>query len=198
MRTFVAIEIAQDVASKLNNVQYGLQKAFGGRAVDWVGADGIHITLKFLGEISAQKASRLSQEFGRVAQSSEPFTLAASGLGCFPHCRRPRLLWVGVEGDLSALERLQNATERSALRLGFAPDRRCFSAHLTIGRVRSSLRGSEVQALGEAVRAAKRQRFAEWQVAEMVLMQSSLMRGRAQYAAWARIPFQHGENIAIG
>ena len=198
MRAFVAIEITQSVANKLTVVQRGLQEAVGGRDVRWVRADAIHITLQFLGEISAEQASMLSEEFGRAAESVEPFTLAASGLGCFPNCRRPRLLWAGVEDDLSALERLQNATERCAIQLGHAPDRRRFSAHLTIGRISSRLRRVEADVLREAVRAAKGQRFGEWRVAEMVLMQSTLGSDGAQYTRWARIPFQHEPHITIG
>ena len=198
MRAFAAIEITKSVANKLTVVQRGLQEAIGGRDVRWVRPDAIHITLKFLGEISAEQASMLLQEFVRVAESAEPFTLAASGLGCFPHCRSPRLLWAGVEDDLSALEQLQNATERCSVQLGHTADRRRFSAHLTIGRIRSRLRPVEADVLREAVRAANGQRFAEWQVAEMVLMQSKLCSDGAQYTRWARIPFQHGPPITIG
>lgn len=199
MRAFAAIEITKSVADKLTVVQHGLQEAIGGRGVRWVRPDAIHITLKFLGEISAEQASMLLQEFVSVAESAEPFTLAASGLGCFPHCRSPRLLWAGVEDDLSALEQLQNATERCSVQLGHTADRRRFSAHLTIGRIRSSrLRPVEAEVLREAVRAANGQRFGEWQVAEMVLMQSKLGSDGAQYTRWARIPFQHGQPITIG
>ncbi len=190
MRAFVAIEIAESVADKLTNVQRGLRESVGIRAVRWVRADAMHITLKFLGDISAEQATRLTQEFVCVAESAEPFTLAASGIGCFPHCRHPRLLWAGFEDDVSALERLQRAIECCAMQLGHAPDRHRFSAHLTIGRVRFRLRHVEVDALCEAVLAAKGQRFGEWRVAEMVLMQSNLGRGGAQYSRWARIPLK--------
>lgn len=198
MRAFVAIEIAQSVVGKLTHLQRELQETVGVRAVRWVHADAIHITLKFLGEISAEQASGLLQEFGRAAESTEPFTLSASGLGCFPDCGRARLLWAGVNDDLSALERLRNEIERCAVQLGHAPDRRRFSAHLTIGRVRSGLRRAEADKLCEAVRAAKGMRYAEWRVAEMVLMQSKLARGGARYARWACIPFQQDQRIAIG
>ena len=197
MRAFVAIEITQAVASKLNNVQDALQEAVGGQAVRWVSLDRMHITLKFLGEISVDQASQLLQEFRRATESVEPFALAATGLGCYPHCRRPRLLWAGVEDDLSELELLQNVTERCAVQLGHTPERRRFSAHLTLGRVRSELRRAEVDALSEAIRAAKGLRFAEWRVAEIVLMKSPLARGRAQYARWARIPFRHDDHTTI-
>ena len=198
MRAFVAIEIAQNVVGKFTHLQRELQEAVGGRAVRWVDADAIHITLKFLGDISAEQASRLLQGLGRAAEFTEPFTLSASGLGCFPDCGRARLLWAGVNDDLSALERLQNEIERCAVKLGYAPDRRRFSGHLTIGRVRSGLRRAEADKLCEAVRVAKGMRYAEWRVAEMVLMQSKLGRGGARYGRWACIPFWQAHRIATG
>ncbi len=197
IRAFVAIEISEDVAARLADVQHRFQEAFGGRAVRWVRADAIHITLKFLGEISTQRATRLSRELERPAQSAEPFTLAAAGMGCFPHCRRPRLLWAGVEGDVTALKRLQNAAENCAARLGYVPNRRRFSAHLTIGRVRSGLRRAEIHVLREAMREVEGPRVAQWRVTEMVLMQSTLGLGGAQYSPWARIPLRHDQRIEI-
>ena len=198
MRAFVAIEVSEGVAVRLADVQLRLQEALGGRAVRWVRADAIHMTLKFLGEISAEQASRLSQVLGRAAQSAEPFALTAAGMGCFPDCRRPRLLWAGVDGDATALKRLQSAAESCAVRLGYAPDRRRFTAHLTIGRVRSGLQRAEAHALRKAMRGVEEERFAQWRVTEMVLMQSTLARGGAQHARWARIPFQRDDRIAIG
>ncbi|HJO33418.1 MAG: RNA 2',3'-cyclic phosphodiesterase [Anaerolineales bacterium] len=198
MRAFVAIEVSEGVAVRLADVQLRLQEALGGRAVRWVRADAIHMTLKFLGEISAEQASRLSQVLGRAAQSAEPFALTAAGMGCFPDCRRPRLLWAGVDGDATALKRLQSAAESCAVRLGYAPDRRRFSAHLTIGRVRSGLQRVEAHALREAMRGVGEERFAQWRVTEMVLMQSTLARSGAQYGCWARMPFQQDYRITIG
>lgn len=191
MRAFLAIEIANGVASKLAKLQLELQRAIGSSPVRWVSEDAIHITLKFLGEISVEQASRLSHELGFLAGSVEPFTLAAAGLGCFPHCGRPRIVWIGVDDDLRALESLQNAVECWAVRLGYIPERHRFSAHITVGRVRTGLRSVEIASLREAFTSANKLRFGHWRVTEVVLMQSEFMPGGVQYSCWARIPFQH-------
>ena len=188
MRVFLAVEVAPSATTGITKLQHHLEEAIGGRKVRWTSPNDLHITLKFLGDTSVSRTTQLLQGLPRTIGTAEPFMLTASGLGCFPNSRRPRLLWVGVGKDIDALERLQQGIERCAVDLGFAPARRRFHAHLTIGRIRSQLRQSQVYYLSQLTREVERQRFAEWRVKELVVVESKICSAGAQYIRWGRIP----------
>ena len=152
VRTFVAIEIPPVAQVILAATQEALQAIRGARdAVKWVRPEIIHITLQFLGDVPAARVRAVGEAVARACADVPAFTLRLSGAGAYPNLRRPRVLWVGLAGRLDVLAHLQSMVERELAGLGFAPEERAFSPHLTLGRVRRDADPAVVQALGQAV-----------------------------------------------
>lgn len=170
----------------------GLRQAISGqlaewRAIDapiaWVDPAGAHLTLRFLGSADEERLAALGDRLGELAASAEPIHARAGATGAFPGWDRPRVLWLGVESG-GAIERLAGAVEAAAREVGFDPEERAFTAHLTLGRVRGQ---------GGARRAARAMRG--WTTAgpperipELVLFRSELHPGGARHIPLARYP----------
>ena len=108
------------------------------RGVRTVRPDGIHLTLKFLGDIEAGRVAEVSEAIDRATAGLDPFDLGLGKAGVFPNWRSPRVLWIGLDGDLEALGRLHEAVEREIVALGLEADNRAYQPHLTLGRVRDN------------------------------------------------------------
>ncbi|MGD2143484.1 MAG: RNA 2',3'-cyclic phosphodiesterase, partial [Anaerolineae bacterium] len=121
VRLFVAIPLPDSLLEKLADVQYRLQGKVAPGMVRWVGAEGIHLTLKFLGDTPRDRLPTIREALSVVARNAPACALAAEGLGCFPNKRRPRVLWVGVSEATGRLEALQRAIEEAMTGLGYRP-----------------------------------------------------------------------------
>jgi RNA 2',3'-cyclic 3'-phosphodiesterase len=181
VRIFIAIELPPPVLDRLDDLQARLRQDLPARWVRWVRPQGMHLTLKFLGENPASRVDAVSAAMVNAAAAHAPFSLSVHGLGCFPNLRRPRVLWVGVEEPAGVLAALQRDVERALVPLGFSPEARPFSPHLTLGRVRGGARG-QIEALGQVVGRAKA-RVGEMPVAAIHLMRSDLLPGGAVYTS---------------
>jgi RNA 2',3'-cyclic 3'-phosphodiesterase len=155
IRAFIAIELSDDIHHRLDDVEHQIQSRAGEtarRAVRWVAAENIHLTLKFLGDVSTDQLTPITGLLAEVAASYPGLDLTIGGSGAFPNARRPRVVWVGCEGS-PVLGRLQKAVDQAMDRLGYPREERPFSPHLTLGRVNENARGDElaqlVRALGE-------------------------------------------------
>lgn len=145
LRAFIASDIPPEIKQAISSQTTSLRKE-SGRAVRWVTPENIHLTLKFLGEVSASNLELLAQALRAECAQTTSFTVSVEGLGCFPNPRRPRILWVGLTAP-PALNRLQHQVEAIAARLGYPPEDKPFSPHLTIGRVREQASPAELQSL---------------------------------------------------
>lgn len=172
IRTFIAVELPGDVQRGLVRVQEDLKRSHP--PVRWVSPERIHVTLKFLGEIPAEQVETVCQVVERVAASAVPFELEAVGAGVFPNLRRPRVVWVGVQGDLPALQALQERLERELAQAGFPREERPFSPHLTLGRVQDRASPAEARSLGQLVGGLEVPSLGRWRVEEIVVMRSDL------------------------
>jgi len=135
LRVFIAIDLPETLRAEIGRLQASLKKL--GADVRWVRPEGVHLTLKFLGEVEEKTVEALAGSVESVCAVHPPPTLALAGTGVFPDQRRPRVVWVGLEGDLAPLTELQQAIDRAAEAFGFEPEKRAFNPHLTLGRVRS-------------------------------------------------------------
>jgi 2'-5' RNA ligase len=115
-----------------------------------VATENLHLTLKFLGDISPANLERLAGLLTTEAAVHAPFSFAVSGIGAFPNPRRARVIWIGLEAP-PALAALQHIVEAAADRLGYPPEERSFSPHLTIGRVDQSATSSDLQKIKTAL-----------------------------------------------
>ena len=182
IRTFVAIELPSDVLDALAAVQEKLRRGPGGAAGRWVKKEGIHLTLKFLGEVPSEKLQAIDQAVARACSNHPTFTLRVGSLGCFPNVRRPRVVWVGVHEETGQLAALQKDIERELAGLGFPPEVRAFTPHLTLARVAEKASRQEVEALGKAVSEQDLKVLAQMRVTEVSVMKSDLRPEGAFYA----------------
>ena len=133
IRTFVALEMPVAVKRQVVSVARHLSHLGQMR---WVRSEGVHLTLKFLGDVEENRVADIVSAVQQVASKFQPFALSTAGLGGFPRLERARVLWLGVEGDLERLRILQGRIAQKLEDLGFERERRRFFAHVTVGRAR--------------------------------------------------------------
>jgi len=172
VRTFVAIELPAAVQRGLTQVQERLQR--DRPPVRWVATDKIHVTLVFLGEIPGEKVAIVGESAARAAAGVAPFEIEAAGVGVFPNPNRPRVVWVGIQGEMEALRSLHARLETDLAACGFPKEDRPFSPHLTLGRVRDRATPPEVRALGQAVTALQVPSLGRWRVEHFSVIRSDL------------------------
>lgn len=188
MRAFLAVlpsePVAEAVAAEIERLR-GLS-----RAVAWVPRPNLHVTLRFLGEQTADRLREVTGALEGRATTSAPFCLTLHGLGAFPSLERPRILWVGATGGATAIRALHGLVEGAVESCGLGREPRPWHPHLTIGRVLDQRRrGREVgPVLREAVREAAGRSFGVVPVRVISLMHSHLSPGGARYRELARIP----------
>lgn len=184
IRCFIAVELPQDVKDSLAASQSRLKRA-GDGAVKWVAPEGIHLTLKFLGSVDAEKIQAITLAIAQAAKGTGTLKLATRGIGAFPSWQRVRVVWVGLEGDVDRLKILQERADEALKPLGFAPEARAFSPHLTLGRVRETVGSVERHKLGEALSAVNAEGSSDWTATELSLMRSELRPTGAIYSQLA-------------
>ena len=181
IRAFIAIELSEELKANLAQIQEKL-KSGPESVVKWVDPEAIHLTLKFLGNISRDKVSEITKAIAEAARAVAPFHLEVAGLGAFPNLVTPKVAWVGLSGDLESLSRLQKAIDRALVPLGFAPEDRAFSPHLTLGRVRDQATAEERRKLGNRISSLEVQGRHSLYVDKIVLMRSELTSKGAIYS----------------
>ncbi len=185
LRLFVALEPPEPVRRRLAAIQDRLRREAGRHAeeVRWIAPGNIHLTLQFLGAVPEERLDAIRQALAEVAATSQPLRLELRGAGGFPSARRPRVVWTGVGGDADALGRLVADLGRRLAPLGFAPEDRPFSPHLTHGRARD---GRGAPGLGGALAGATADDGSPWRADELVLFRSHLSAGGSRYEPLAR------------
>jgi 2'-5' RNA ligase len=158
------------------------------RGVRWVDPSGIHLTLKFLGNINGSLVEPVFQAMSRSAGGSQPFQLRLEGLGAFPDLRQPRVLWAGAEGDLPSLGHLQERVDREVAPVGFALEQRGFNPHLTLGRVRDSVAPPQRQGIGAIMTQTSLAPSEPWTVRELHLIQSNFTPNGTFYTSMGSVP----------
>lgn len=184
IRSFIAVNLSAEVKGALQAIEEKLKERHH-PFVKWVAPENIHITLKFLGGVPPDDIPGIAGVVARVAEPLTEFPLRLEELGAFPGWQRPQVVWVGVGGEVDRLSVVQRDIEEALRPLGFAPESRRFSPHLTLGRIREQASGQE------------RHRFAAWaqsvgvetgqiiEVRRISLMRSQLTPGGAVYSEMA-------------
>jgi len=192
IRAFLAIEPPETVRQAMATLQSRLKYSLSG-AISWVRPEGIHLTLKFFGTIAQMDIPRISAAVGPVAARFAPLKLEVRRLGLFPDSRRPRVLWLGLEGDLSALKALQEAVDRELARTGFRREERPFRAHLTLARIKST-RG--LSGLDRILNKGETYEAGRFQASGLTLFRSQLTPQGAIYSELGAYPFLSGGEFA--
>ncbi|MCS6909467.1 MAG: RNA 2',3'-cyclic phosphodiesterase [Anaerolineales bacterium] len=188
LRLFAALELPAPVLEQLAALAEALRAGAPKDAVRWVRPEGVHLTLKFYGEVEAKRVKDLQAVLTEAAMTAGPLTFVLAGVGAFPNLTRPRVIWAGVAGDVAALKRLQAAVEAASVRCGFAPEDKPFNPHLTLGRVNQPLRPQEHGRLARALEQAQTPPGAPFTLDALSLMRSELHRGGALYTRLFSVP----------
>ena len=183
MRAFIGISLPDEARRSLAALQQELEQS---RAdVKWVEPEQLHVTLKFLDEISDAQQSQIAQFLSRLAQQQPTFSIDLKAIGAFPSLNNPRILWVGVGEGTSQVIRLAGAIEEEARACSLRQEERPYSAHVTIGRVRSA---RHLQELIQQLSAVSWQPPTPWQVASLTFYHSVLSSAGPAYAVLAEVP----------
>ena len=169
MRTFIAIELSEEIRSSLSQIQSHLK--YSGADVKWVEKDNIHLTLKFLGEISEAKAEEVKKALDSIARETSKFEITLKDIGAFPKIEFPRVIWVGLDKGAAESVELAAKVDEALSGIGFQKESRPFASHLTIGRVRSP---KNREALKEKVTGYKGPIPGSQMISSAILFQSTL------------------------
>jgi 2'-5' RNA ligase len=181
MRLFVALDLEPSILSSLQALMNELKST--GADVRWVRPEGMHLTLKFIGEVAEEMPPRIEEALRRVT-SAEPARLSFRGLGYFPNPRRPSVFWVGVDASEN-LPPVAAEIEAALEPLGIRREKRDYRPHLTLGRFKGSQGLSRLQ---EKIRSLPTTEFGEQEARAFFLYQSRLSPRGAQYTKLAEFP----------
>lgn len=196
MRAFVAIELSDDAKRALAALIQSLRN----RRIDGlrlVRPEGIHLTLKFLGNIDASRVPRIAAALAAVSARHAPFRLTLTAPGFFPNADRARVLWIGVGGDMRPLIDLQRDVDQTLAALGFAAETRPFNPHLTIARMRDNAARADRRRAADALAAYPLPPGIAVSANAVSLMQSELRPGGAVYTRIAHAALSGGPPIHI-
>ncbi len=146
LRAFLAAELPSTIQDRIEAATADLHERLGSELIRWVPSRNIHLTLKFLGEVSATNMRLIMDLLTARAAQYDPFEVVVGGFGAYPSARRPRVLWIGLRAPAELAE-LQRDIEAATARLGYSGEARGFSPHLTIGRVRQNASSVDLQTI---------------------------------------------------
>jgi 2'-5' RNA ligase len=181
VRSFVAVELPEDAQDRLAIIQQQLRHG-AEQGVKWVDPRGVHLTLKFLGNVPAAKLPEIEQALRVSVPAYLPLRLGLGEVGAFPSVRSPRVIWVGLRGEIDRLAALQDAVERALEPLGFPREGRAFAPHLTLGRAREGISLEERRRVSESIGNVSRVGDLSFEVVSIVVMRSQLTRKGAIYS----------------
>lgn len=189
LRTFIAVEISHSMQETIRQKTESLRRATGTSLVRWVPTQNIHLTLKFLGDVSLANIDTLTQMLRAEADSCPPFDIHISGLGSFPNSKRPRVLFIGIQAP-AELEALYRGIESGTARLGYESEERGFSPHLTLGRVRQYISASDQQRIRKALEEAQVDSLGTARVDSVQIYKSELKPSGSVYTKLFSAPLQ--------
>ena len=189
LRTFIAVDINSSILESIHKQIESLRKKIGNSAVRWVLASNIHLTLKFLGDVSPDKMDALTGILQTEADSCQQFDIRIGGLGSFPNSKRPRVLFIGIQAP-AELEALKRGIESATTKLGCKSETRVFSPHLTIGRVRENITSADQQIIRKALEKIKIDSLGTARVDSVHLYKSELKPTGAIYTKLFSAPLR--------
>jgi len=181
-RIFLAIDLPKDLIKAIEKEQLKWKET--GAGVKWVSPPQIHLTIKFIGEITEARLKQLIEATQQICEQMEGFVLSLEGTGAFPSPKRPKVFWLGVSGELDKLHALQSAIESGLEKIGFPREKRKFSPHITIARTK---RDKNLHKLCRQMAASKLP-SSNFRVNEVVIYQSILGPQGPKYIPVARCP----------
>ncbi len=191
IRAFIAVPLPAEVRDHARRLQGLLQEQ--GLGMRWVKPDAIHLTLKFLGDIDNEQVPVLEKALAAVALGTPPLALAVKGLGVFPNVKKARVLWMGLAGETALLHAAHKRLETQLVLMGYKPEKRRYSAHLTLARARGVL---DPHRLVRCMEAAGGFEAVAFTARQMVLYQSDLRPGGAVYTVLVKKSLEHSGQVS--
>jgi RNA 2',3'-cyclic 3'-phosphodiesterase len=186
IRTFVAVELPAEIRKRLADTQAQLRGSMGGaeKAVRWSRVEGVHLTLQFLGDVPPGSIDAILGGVRAGCIGATPIDLILGSVGAFPTVEKPRVLWLGLNGDAAQLQTLQAGISQQLGALGYQPDKP-FKPHITLGRVREHVSREELADISRSLQvvAGKSTPHPSFTVHEVSLMKSDLQPAGAVYTA---------------
>ncbi|MGQ9646471.1 MAG: RNA 2',3'-cyclic phosphodiesterase [Thermodesulfobacteriota bacterium] len=184
IRSFLAIELPEAIRRKIEEVQRELRLSHAD--VRWVSPENIHLTLKFFGNIDESRIDPIVRSLEGPIEATSPFSLSTHGMGAFPHLKKPRVIWMGLQEGKQDLVALQRQIDGELMKIGFEPEGRDFHPHLTLGRVRSN-RGID-ELIGRMER-YREEGFGDFGVERITLFKSDLKPSGPIYTRLRELKF---------
>jgi 2'-5' RNA ligase len=188
LRTFLALDLGPALRQRCLDLQTALAREVDG--VRWVEPENLHVTLLFLGEVDEREIAEVCRAATRVGMATAAFTLELRGVGCFPHPRRPRVVWAGLAAGRAETVALHDALELELLELGcYRREERQYTPHVTLGRVKGERAVASL--------APQMDRHAGWSggavaVRELLILSSELGRDGSRYTVLGRAALHAG------
>jgi len=177
IRSFLAFELPLEIKAVVNRVSEELKRS--SLDVKWVKSGNIHLTLVFMGDVEVNEIPTIKEEVEKVCLTCDAFDISLKGLGCFPHMRKPRVIWIGLDGNLERMSFFRDTLQECLMPFGIKEEKRRFKPHLTLGRFRKPKRTSseELELLSSYGDVAS----PVCSLTELVLFKSELNPGGARY-----------------
>ena len=177
IRSFLAFELPLEVESVVTWVSDELRRS--SLDAKWVKSGNIHLTVVFMGDVETDEIPAIKEEIGETCLTYGAFDISLKGLGCFPHSRKPRVIWFGLDGDLERMPSFRDALQERLIPFGIKEEKRRFKPHLTLGRFRKPRRTSSeglelLSRYGDVISPV-------CSLKELVLFKSDLKPGGARY-----------------
>jgi 2'-5' RNA ligase len=180
IRAFIAIDLSQGILERIDQMSLDLRSRLEKVPVRWVPAENIHLTLKFLGNVSTANLEMLKEIMGNVVANHHECDISVGGIGAFPKTHNPRVIWVGMEVPQELIS-LQHNIEIETARLGYSREHRPFSPHLTFGRVSRNASSQDVRAIAEILDSYKVGFLGATRISSVYLYRSDLKPDGAVY-----------------
>jgi 2'-5' RNA ligase len=189
IRSYVAVELPDDIRQALAAWQRDFKAKSPPDAVRWARPEVIHLTLQFLGDVAPGQIEAIVGALRGACAGRSPFTFELAGVGVFPNPSRPRVVWAGVVEPSGALVALQKGVSQALSPLGFPPEERPFTPHLTIGRTVRDASRRDLAELGDLIARSDVGSAGRVAVDHINLMKSDLKPDGAVYTVLTVIPF---------
>ena len=190
LRAFIAVEIPPEIHKAIEHEIAPLRAALSPSLVRWVSTDNIHLTIKFLGDISPANVDMLTQMLNTEVSQHPAFKIQFGGSGVFPNPKRPRVIWIGLQAP-AELGALQHGLEAATAKLGYPVEKRPFSPHLTIGRVKPNINSTGIQKIEKALAETKIGSLGSARINAVHLFKSDLKPTGAVYTKLHAAPLKN-------
>jgi 2'-5' RNA ligase len=177
IRSFLAFELPQDIKQIVTRVSGETRKS--SLDVRWVRPEFIHLTVVFMGDIESEQIPPMGESLSAVCSHHSPFRISLKPMGCFPNSRNPRVIWLGIDGDLDRMSRFRDDLQRALSSFGIKEEDRAFRPHLTLGRFKKP--GKRQMELEQLLATYRDLSSPACTLSELVLFRSDLKPGGAMY-----------------